>query len=176
MKIVKDTYKAIIDSSPLWIIGGVLIGWGIHANGWIRMGIGILFIYWGIITAIKDYKLDRQIEKWINDNEGKFIFFYATKKKIQEKIKSEILPMFEANVLQAYYDGPKIVGDFEKINFLIRRIMNFNPKIKPHNPSIIKVENGEFVVKDELKLLMNIETEKEINKQELKIRIKKACA
>ncbi len=175
MKIIKDLYKAIIDSYPLWLIGSILIGWGTYANGWIRIGIGGLFIYLGITTAINDYQLDRQIEKWLRKNEGKLIFFYATKKKIQEKIKSEILPLFETNVLQAYYDGPRIVGDLEKINYLLKRIMAFNPKIKPHNPSIIKIKKGKLVVKDELKLLMEIQTEKEIDKQELRLRIRKAC-
>ena len=173
MKIVKDIYKAIIDSSPLWIIGGVLMGWGIYANGWIRIGIGGFFIALGIINAIQDYKLDREIERWAEENNGKFIFFFAAKQKIQENIKSEVLPMFDENILQAFYEGPKIVGDLEQINFLLKRIMDFNPKIRPNNPSIIKIENGKFIVKDEFKSLMKIEAE--IDKQDLKQRIKKAC-
>ncbi len=176
MKVLKDILKSIIDSSILWIIGGILLGWGIYADGWIRMGLGVLVIYSGIVTAINDYKLDRQIEMWLEDHEGKFVFFYAANKKIQEKIKSEILPMFEVDILQAYYDGSKIVGDLEKVNHLLKRIMHFNPKIRPNNPTIIKIENGNFVVKDELKVLMKIVTESEIDKEDLKIRIKSACA
>lgn len=174
MKATKDIYKAIIDSSVLWIIGGILIAWGIYAHGWIRTGLGFLFIYWGATTAIHDYKLDRQIEKWLIANNGKIIFFYPAKKLVQERIKNEILPMFDEKVLEAFYDGPKIVGDLEEINFLLRRVMFSNDRIRPNNPTIIEIKNGELLVKDELSFLTNLEGE--IDKSELQKRIKKACS
>ena len=173
---IKYIYKSIIDSSISWIIGGILIIWGIYANGWIRIGIGFLLIYGEIITAINNYKLDRQIEKWLKENNGKFLFFYPTKKHIQQRIKNEILPLFDENVLQAFYEGPKIIGDLEKINFLLKRVMLFDKRIRPNNPAIIEIKNGEFIIKDELSFLVNLKDNTDIDKKGLQKRIKKACS
>lgn len=174
MKLLKKIYKAVIPSTFFLVVGVIIMLWGTYVNGWGRMSIGGLLIYWSIKVSIQGYQLDQELEKWLKQNDGKFIFFFATKKKIQEKIKKEILPMFGEDVLQGYYEGPKIVGDLKQINYLLGRVMFFNPKIKPHHPSIIKIEQGDLIVKDELKILMEI-NELDLDKQELKKRIKKAC-
>lgn len=174
MKLLKKIYKAVIDSLFFLIIGVVVLLWGIYDNGWGRIIIGGFLICWSIELSIQSYQMDQELEKWLKQNDGKFIFFFATKKKIQEKIKIEILPMFEEDVLQGYYEGPKIVGDLKQINYLLGRVMFFYPKIKPHHPSIIKIEQGDLIVKDELKVLMEI-NELDLDKQKLRKRIKKAC-
>ncbi|GAL87786.1 hypothetical protein MYP_5017 [Sporocytophaga myxococcoides] len=167
-------YKAIISTSFLWVIGLLLVLWGYYADGIIRILIGFLFIYLAIKSAISDYKLDTEIEGWLIKNQGRIIFFYPTKLPIQNKIKEEILPLFPDNILQAYYDGPKIVGDLEPIRFLIKRIMFLNPKIRPNYPTIIRIENKDLIVKEELVELMGIH-KKRIDLNEIKRRIENAC-
>jgi len=124
------------------------------------------------MTSVKNYRLDAEINIWLKENDSRLIFFYATKKEIQERIRGSILPILDESVLQVYYDGPKIVGDLEGINHLLRRIMSCNPKIRPHNPSIVKIENGEFIVKDEFKFMM--ESDIKVDEQNLKKRLRKA--
>ena len=53
--------------------------------------------------------------------------------------------------------------------------MFLNNRIRPNNPSIIEIKDGEFVVKDELSILMNLNGDTEIDKIELQKRIKRAC-
>ena len=149
-------YKAVSDTWFLWLIAGILILWGYYNDGWIRIGFGCLFIYLAIRTSIDDYKLDRKIDKWFKNHEGKTIFFYPTKKEIQNRIKEEVVPLPQKDVLQVYYDGPKLIGDTEDMNFIISRIMFFRKELSPNRPSIFRVENGDFKVICNLNLLMNI--------------------
>ena len=171
---IRNVAKAAAYSSPLWITGVILLGWGIYTDGWIRIGISVVFIFLSVMKSINRYRLDRKTEKWLSDHEGKLVFFYATTKKTHERIRSEILPLFEPGILQVYYDGPKLVGHIKSTAILIS-MMNSDVRIRPHNPVIIKIENGTFVIKDELNLLMEIEKAGVIDYQTLKARIKEAC-
>ena len=152
---LKKIYKVLLENWIVWLIGGILIIWGYSSDGWIKIGIGCLVFYMAFNQATSRYKLYKRRKYWYEQNEGKIIFYYATKKQIQVKIQEKILPFLNEDILQAYYDGPKIVCNHENINFLGRRI----EKMTPNNPAIIKILNGQIEVIVELTELMNIENE-----------------
>lgn len=158
----------------------VLCFWGLYTNGFLgRFFGGCVLLIGGLIfsAVLSEAKgnrgRDKQLNKWLEENDNRLIFFYATKKKNQEKIKKNILPLFEADVLEGYYEGPRIAGAFKEIDFLMNRIMYRNPKIRPHNPSIIKIIDGEFVIMDELNMLKDMD--QLIDLDEVKKRIRRAA-
>ena len=166
---LKKIYKVLLENWIVWLIGGILIFWGYSLDGWIKIGIGCLVFFLAVNAAIYKYKLYKRRENWFVQNEGEIIFFYPTKKQIQIRIQEKILPFFKKGILQAYYKGPMIVCNFENINFLVSRI----EKVRPNNPSIIKIRNGEFEVIAELAELMNIEDEN-FNFDQIRNKIKEA--
>lgn len=152
---LKNIYRVLLDNWIVWLIGGIIILWGFLSSGWIKIGIGCLVIYLAVNEAIYKYKFYKKRENWFVQNDGKIIFFYPTKKQIQVRIQEKILPFFNKDLLEAYYQGPLIICNSENINFLVSRI----GKVRPNNPAIIEILNGELKVIVELAELMNIEDE-----------------
>ena len=176
MKVIKDISRAVAEFWFIFLLGGILMTCGYNESSWFSYITGCFLIYIGISSASHFYKYQRKLEKWLVKNEGNILFFYPTKKKIQQRIQAEVLPLFEGDFLQAYYDGPNIVGDLEELYFLLKPVIFPNSAIRPNNPAIIQIRNGKFVVKDELKVLMNLADRNwEVDKEKLRKRIREAC-
>jgi hypothetical protein len=92
---------------------------------------------------------------WRQQNNGKLIFFYATTKKIQEKIEKEIVPTLPTNCLKVYYNGPTLVGDIKQS--VTMELINQYNQIKLNSPSIFKIVDNKIHI-ETLSELMSIET------------------
>lgn len=151
-------YLSIIKSNIIGIlIAGGIFYWGFINDGYIRMGIGVLILYVVIKSGIDNFNYARELDNWVKTNQGKLILFYPAKKPIQEKIKADFIPKIPYEIMEVYYDGPKLIGDIKRS--IVFEIMKWNPNVVIHKPAILKIVNKSVVMEelDELKSIDNID-------------------
>jgi hypothetical protein len=149
-----NKYLSIIKSNSIGVlIAGGIFYWGFANDGYIRMGIGILILFGIIKSGIDNFNYAIELDKWIKENQGKLILFYPTKKPIQQKIKTDFIPKIPYEIMEVYYDGPKLIGDIKRS--IVFEIMKWNHNIKIHQPAILKILNKSVVMEklDELKTI-----------------------
>ncbi|NRR93402.1 hypothetical protein HSX10_17645 [Winogradskyella undariae] len=152
-----NKYLSIIKSNLIGIlIAGGIFYWGFANNGYIRMGIALLILLAIIKSGIGNFNYAIELDNWTESNQEKLILFYPTKKTIQEKIKAEFIPKIPYEVMEVYYDGPKLIGDIKRS--IVLEIMKWNTNIKIHQPAILKIVN-KSVVMEELYELKSIDKE-----------------
>ena len=138
-----------------FLLGGLLIYWGAKNDGTIRIILGLLLIGVFAKNALDNAKYVKDLQLWRQQNNGKLIFFYATTKKIQEKIEKEIIPTLPSNCLKVYYKGPTLVGDIKQS--VTMELINQYNQIKLNSPSIFKIVDNKIHI-ETLSELMSIET------------------
>lgn len=125
-------------------IGGAIFYWGVLNLSWFRIIIGAIFILGASIRLINELHFRKELDSWLKRNYNKSILFYPAKQKIQNEVKSKIIPFINSSIYQVYYEGPKISGDL-KMRHVIE-LMNIDKRIQLHNPSIIKVKEKSLEV------------------------------
>lgn len=165
-----NKYLSIIKSNFIgFLFAGGIFYWGFANVGYIRMCISVLIMFFIIKSGIDNFNYAIELDNWTKTNQEKLILFYPTKKPIQEKIKTEFIPKIPFEVMEVYYDGPKLIGDIK--SSIVIEIMKWNPNIKIHQPAILKIVN-KSVVMGELDELKRIEKEV-VDYQKLLDRIQK---
>ncbi|PHR26227.1 MAG: hypothetical protein COA38_15340 [Fluviicola sp.] len=158
-----NKYLSIIKSNSIGILIAIgIFYWGFANEGYVRMGMAILILFIVIKTGIDDFNYAIELENWIKTNQEKLILFYPTKKSIQEKIKTDFIHKIPYEVMEVYYDGPKLIGDIKPS--IVMEIMKWNPNIKVNQPAILKIVNKSVVMEalDELKRIdkVNVDFQK----------------
>jgi hypothetical protein len=163
-------YLSIIRSHAIGLlIAGAIFYWGFANDGYVRMGLGILILYFTIKAGIDSYNYAIALDDWIENNKEKLVLFYPTKKAIQEKIKADFIPLIPYDIMQVYYEGPQLIGDIKRS--IVSELMKSNTRIKVHNPVIFKITDNSIII-EELTELMRIKTDN-IDFQALMERIEK---
>ncbi|WP_299114408.1 hypothetical protein [uncultured Winogradskyella sp.] len=158
-----NKYQSIIKSNLIGIlIAGGIFYWGFANDGYTRMGIGILILFAVIKSGIDNFNYAIELENWIKANQGKLVLFYPTKKTIQQKIKTDFIPKIPYEIMEVYYDGPKLVGDVK--HSIVFEIMKWNSNIRIHQPAILKIVNESVVMEklDELKTIENTDLDYQV--------------
>lgn len=118
--------------------GAAFLCWGIIDNGWFKIIIAIIILFIALVTLINEIHFKRDLDKWLRSNQERSIFYFASKKKVQNEIMTKIIPNINPLVYQVYYEGPKLRGDLKTMHII--ELMNIDKRIKPHHPSLIKVK------------------------------------
>jgi hypothetical protein len=138
-------YNDIIKTTIItFLLGGLLIYWGVKNDGIIRIIMGVLVIGVFAKNAFDNVKYVQDLKLWRQQNNGRLIFFYATSKNLQTRIEKEIFSLLPPNCLKVYYDGPKLVGDIKRS--VILELMNQFKDIQLNSPSIFKVTNDKISI------------------------------
>jgi hypothetical protein len=146
-----------IASFILLAIGVSLLWWGLYGHSYFKIITGIVIIFFIITNGIGRYFALIQLQQWFDDNRGKLILFYATKKPVQENIKYSFIPLIPFDVMEVYYDKSKLVGDVKW--WIVRELMTWNKNIKVNQPCVIRIMDNDIKVR-RLKELMRLDLEK----------------
>ncbi|QNK78279.1 hypothetical protein H7F37_04120 [Winogradskyella sp. PAMC22761] len=138
-------YLLLLKLNIRWIlIASILLFWGIMNDGYIRISIAVLILYFTFKSIINDSKYITELNNWIKLNQDKLILFYPTTKPIQENIRNKFIPKIPFEIMEVYYDGPKLIGDIKRS--IVFEIIRWYPKVNIHSPSILKVVNKSILV------------------------------
>ncbi|MFK7923660.1 MAG: hypothetical protein AB8H47_17005 [Bacteroidia bacterium] len=143
---------------------GLMVGLALLLIAYFRGGIvwvllGGLIISFSVYVGLDNLKREKKLQEWQAEHEGKRLFFFPTKQKIQRRIMTDVLPLFEKKIQLAYYDGPKIVSDLDGFPHHLKYVFKRNPEIVPNSPSIIRIDKNELSIIAKLPELMQIENQ-----------------
>ena len=126
-----------------WIVlGSVLFIWGRNDDGFWRILFGLFFLTLAFAGFVHQLKHFLALKRWMRNNRGKKVLFYASQKDIQKRIEKEFIPRLSSGILKVYYDGPKIIGDIKRS--IVIELMNQYKEIRPNHSTIIEIEEKEL--------------------------------
>ncbi|MCO4292029.1 hypothetical protein NF867_04025 [Solitalea sp. MAHUQ-68] len=124
-------------------IGAVILYWGIADNGYFRIVLGLVILLLTIRWGINSYKQIKSNHEYLDNLLGRVVFFYPSKKSIQNKIKEIIIPQINQNeILQVFYEGPKLTGDID--GRLMKSIMDCYIELDFNKPALFKLTESEI--------------------------------
>ena len=131
-------YKKLIQHTFIaFLIGALLVLWGYKNDGIFRIGFGLLIIIVFLKDGIKDLYYIQELRSWMKRNNGRLVFFYATKSDVQLKIEQRILPFIPGDAFKVFYMGPMLEGDM-KLSLIISLMTHFK-EVTINSPSIFKI-------------------------------------
>ncbi|WP_196887369.1 hypothetical protein [Aureivirga sp. CE67] len=148
----KNKYFSTLKSKSLLIlIAFIFLFWGILTNNYTQISIGLIILIIISRFVFKDFKYIQELHHWILKNENKIILFYPTKNSTQENIQQNLIPKIPFEIMEVYYDGPKIVGDIKRS--VVHEMIKWNSKIDTNFPAIIKVKKDTLLVEELFELI-----------------------
>lgn len=135
-----NNFGCLLYTLPLF---GILI-WSISKGIFSWTVISIFFLFFIIIQVYKTFRESKRFNEWIEKHNETLIFFYPTKKEIQEEIKNKVCFKLNPNISQMCYNKSKITGNLKNEKFIKMGLSKLN-RLNPNHPRLIRIKGNSLV-------------------------------